>query len=86
MEEWEDVSSGWNSLMDAFYSPLRIPASGFRSCSDGSIKQQGKISYIWTGSSVKDKSRSIGIGADEPFFEQNNRAMGMAVRYVKAEK
>lgn len=87
IEEWENTSSGWNSLEDAFNSPLKISASGCRRCSDGMMtKNDGACSIVlWSCTTNENQAYSISIGATEPIIEKNNRAMGIPVRCIKAE-
>lgn len=85
IEELENTSSEWNSLKDAFNSPLRISASGYRSCSNGLINKNCRMSFLWSSSTDGNQAYSMGIGATELTTEKNNRAMGIPVRCIKAD-
>ncbi len=87
IEEWENTSLGWNSLEDAYKSPLKISASGCRRCSDGMMtKNDGACSIVlWSCTTNENQAYSISIGTTEPIIEKNNRAMGIPGRCIKAE-
>ena len=87
IEEWENTSSKWNSLLDAFNSPLRFSASGYRSCSDGMITKNNRAcsTVLWSCTTNENRAYSICISATESIIEKNNRAMGIPVRCIKAK-
>ncbi len=86
LNEWGEVISNLGSLWEAFNSPLKIPASGFRNFSDGSYQYVGKRSLIWTSSSNEDKAYSVFFGSDEAIPRLQERAMGLPVRCIQQQK
>jgi uncharacterized protein (TIGR02145 family) len=85
LEEWGEVISNFGSLWDAFNSPLKIPASGFRDFSDGSYQQIGKNCLIWTSTSSNDNSYGIFFGSDEAVPKLQKRATGLPLRCIKQD-
>ncbi|NOX47344.1 MAG: hypothetical protein GXO89_10245 [Chlorobi bacterium] len=86
LNEWGEVISNLGSLWEAFNSPLKIPASGFRNFSDGSYQQAGKRSLIWTSTSNEDKAYSVFFSSDEAIPRLQERAMGLPVRCIKQQR
>ena len=86
LNEWGDVISNLGSLWEAFNSPLKIPASGFRDSSDGSYQQTGKSSLIWT-STLNDKDAyGVLFDSDEAIPRPQKRATGLPVRCIRQKK
>src|SRR6056297_2149337 len=83
--EWEAERTSWsgNNAAGAFASPLKLPATGRRRYSDGSLSLVGSNGYYW--SSTVDDSRSLKLyfynsGATTSNY---NRAYGLSVRCIK---
>ncbi|WP_335974143.1 hypothetical protein [Gaetbulibacter jejuensis] len=75
----------WSSAdeVGAFTSILKLPASGGRSASNGSIDNVGSFGYYWSSSIIDYLSRGLRFytyGADAPSFA---RAFGFSVRCIK---
>ncbi len=86
LNEWGEVISNWGSLWEAFNSPLKIPASGFRNFSDGSYQQTGKNCLIWTSTYDNEDAYGIFLGNDEVTPKIRKRATGLPVRCIQSKK
>jgi uncharacterized protein (TIGR02145 family) len=92
-EEWHKEISSWSSenTAGAFASPLRLPSSGDRNLSDGSLGNFGIFGNYWSSSLVVGNAWYYdGISAWSMFFNFNNagtynshRARGGAIRCIK---
>jgi uncharacterized protein (TIGR02145 family) len=86
LNEWGEVISNLGSLWEAFNSPLKIPASGFRNFSDGSYQQTGKKSLIWTSTLNENDAYGIFFGSDESIPRPQKRATGLPVRCIQQKE
>jgi len=81
--EWEEAVTGWNTVTDAYNSPLKIPAAGHRSRTDGTVGGENTGAY-WSASIHDNNSRmnyfdNSSIGSFHKF-----RAWGFSVRCIEA--
>ncbi len=86
LTEWDGVISNWGSLWEAFNSPLKIPASGFRDFFDGSYQQTGKSCLIWTSTIENEDAYGVFLGSDESVVIRQKRATGLPVRCIQTKE
>lgn len=84
--EWFDAAQNWNNISDAFNSPLRISAAGYRLRTNGSLKDQGDNTYIWTSGVTGANAISMYLNPSTSGLGGNNRAHGFSVRCILDEQ
>lgn len=85
--EWEDEIKSWNSknAEGAYASPLKLPLSGIRLRSDGSLSLAGSQGYYWSNEVNADNSSAwlLVISDEAARIVDDNRADGLSVRCIK---
>ncbi len=90
--EWQDEWESWDfSLFDpgespiiaAFESPLKLPASGKRSYSNGTIYHAGERGLYWTSNANSNNSRGLWFWDNTMTPASTYRGNGYAVRCIK---
>lgn len=85
LSEWSLVWENWESVIDAYHSPLKISGSGYRRYSDGGYSSIGSASSLWTNQPNTTGSFAIGAGTSKFLTVNNNRAQGLTVRCIRDE-
>jgi hypothetical protein len=83
--EWDNVNSGggWNNGNDAWYSNLKLHASGTLKYSDGTVDRRGSIGYFWSSSQYSNSDgRSLGFGSDFSQIWGNAKSHGFNIRCI----
>jgi hypothetical protein len=75
----------WSSLnpAGAFASPLRLPVSGYRLFSDGSLNSVGTVGVYWSCTLDGAKSWVLGFDSGGANIYSDHRAYGFSVRCIK---
>jgi uncharacterized protein (TIGR02145 family) len=81
--EAERASWGTNNAAGAFGSPLKLPMSGFRDLSNGSLVSVGTFGVYWSSTVSGTNSRDLGFGSSNAGMSANGRAYGFSVRCLK---
>ena len=75
--------SSTNSSTGAFASPLKLPVSGYRSSSSGTLDLVGGVGYYWSSTVSASNSRALYFDGGNAFMNTEGRAIGFAVRCLK---
>jgi hypothetical protein len=81
--EAERASWGTNNAAGAFGSPLKLPVSGGRDGSDGSLYYVGTYGIYWSSTVSGTGSRDLGFGSGSAGMGTFTRAYGFSVRCLK---
>jgi len=85
--EWEAELSSWNStanrIDDAYASPLKLTAGGFRYQSDVSLHSVGRTGNYWSSTVWGTRAHSLNFYSDDAFMSSGYRALGYSVRCVQ---
>jgi len=79
----ERLSWGTNNAAGAFGSPLKLPMSGYRDLSDGSLNSVGTLGLYWSSTVSGTSSRDLGFNSSVAFMYTYFRAYGFSVRCLK---
>jgi len=79
----EQVSWGTSNAAGAFASPLKLPMSGFRSRSNGSLYNVGTTGYYWSSTVSGTYSRALNFNSSAATMATSIRAYGFSVRCLK---
>jgi hypothetical protein len=77
------TGSAQNNAAGAFASPLKLPMSGYRSFSSGTLGNVGTDGFCWSSTVSGTDSRFLGFGSFSAFMGNGIRADGFAVRCLK---
>lgn len=85
--EWEAERLDWtnNNSTGAFASPLKLPASGFRSRSTAQLSQLGIDGYYWSSSVSGSNAHRLRFYSNDADVLVATRANGMTIRCIKEE-
>ncbi len=72
-----------NNAAGAFASPLKLPVSGYRILSDGTLDAVGTSGLYWSSTVSGTNSRFLGFSSSNASMDTNGRALGFAVRCLK---
>jgi len=75
--------SSTNNSAGAFASPLKLPMSGFRYNSNGSLGNVGTNGYYWSSTVIGTNSRNLYFNSSNADMDTDYRALGVAVRCLK---
>ena len=75
--------SSTNSSAGAFASPLKLPMSGYRDFSDGTLNSVGSFGDYWSSTVSGTSSRLLLFNSSYAGMSASNRADGLAVRCIK---
>ena len=84
--EWEAERASWganNNAAGALASPLKLPVSGGRSSSNGTLYVVGTDGYYWSSAVSGTNSRLLGFNSSGANLYTSGRASGGAVRCLK---
>jgi len=81
--EDERVSWGTNNAAGAFASPLKLPMSGYRNSSNGSLGSVGTNGNYWSSTVSGTFSRRLYFDSSPANVDAANRAYGFSVRCIK---
>jgi uncharacterized protein (TIGR02145 family) len=83
--EWEAERTSWSSNNEtgAFASPLKLPVSGNRDHSNGSLYNVGSYGRYWSSTVDGTGSRSLYFNSSNADMRSNARARGYSVRCLK---
>ena len=81
--EAERASWGTNNAAGAFGSPLKLPMSGYRSYSNGSLGYVGTYGYYWSSTVSGTSSRYLNFSSSNAIMDTFYRAFGFSVRCLK---
>jgi uncharacterized protein (TIGR02145 family) len=83
--EWEAERQSWssNDAAGAYASPLKLPAAGLRSNSNGSLYSVGSFGVYWSSTVVGSHSRHLLFGSSNASMSSDDRAIGYSVRCLK---
>jgi uncharacterized protein (TIGR02145 family) len=81
--EAERASWGTNNAAGAFGSPLKLPLSGFRAYSNGSLYFVGTLGTYWSSTVSGTVSRSLYFNSSTALPDTGYRAYGFSVRCLK---
>jgi uncharacterized protein (TIGR02145 family) len=79
----ERLSWSANTSMGAFASPLKLPLSGYRDLSDGSLISLGDFGYYWSSTVSGTNSRDLVFVSSNALMSGSRRAYGESVRCLK---
>lgn len=83
-KEWMEVAALWDDLSDAYNSPLKITANGYRSPQDGSFGSSS--SGIYWSSGIRNQHSLVQLFATDTLYQTPyNRAYGFAVRCIQVD-
>lgn len=74
--------TGSNNAAGAFASPLKLPVSGRRSFSDGSLSSVGTAGYYWSSNDIGTDSRYLYFLSSNASMITYRRATGASVRCI----
>ena len=77
------TGSAQNNAAGAFASPLKLPMSGRRNHSNGTIYNVGTGGYYWGSTVSGTNSRGLHFNSSNAFMNTDLRASGFAVRCLK---
>ena len=75
--------SSTNNSAGAFASPLKLPMSGSRSSSNGSLDAVGTVGLYWSSTVSGTGSRYLNFSSSNANVYTDNRAYGFSVRCLK---
>ncbi|MEY3376512.1 MAG: hypothetical protein RL463_822 [Bacteroidota bacterium] len=77
--------SSWvnNNGAGAFASPLKLPLTGYRSDSNGLLREVGTFGYYWSSTVSSTNARSLSFSSSSASMNTNGRANGFSVRCIK---
>lgn len=83
--EWNTEIQSWSSIdaAGAFSSVLKLPVTGYRNRTDGSLRNVGFRGYYWSSTANDTGSMSLRITDDNANLSSNWRAYGDSVRCIK---
>jgi uncharacterized protein (TIGR02145 family) len=84
--ELEAERASWgtnNNAAGAFGSPLKLPMSGYRDSSDGSLSGFGTFGLYWSSTVSGTVSRSLDFDSSGASMYDYERAYGFSVRCIK---
>ena len=81
--EAERASWGTNNAAGAFGSPLKLPMSGYRNYSNGSLNNVGTFGYYWSSTVSGANSRYLNLDSSDASVFTDIRAYGFSVRCIK---
>jgi len=84
--EWETADAtdlGWQNNTDTYNSPLKLPSSGRRDRTDGSLFNQGTFGGYWSSTVNNTNARRLTFTDSTALMGNNNRAQGFTVRCLK---
>jgi uncharacterized protein (TIGR02145 family) len=83
--EWNAELGSWSSsnTSGAFASPLKLPSSGFRDFSTGSLRNVGSYGFYWSGSVSGTNARFLYFDSSLAYMLSHNRASGGSVRCLR---
>jgi uncharacterized protein (TIGR02145 family) len=83
--EWNQERRTWtnNNSVGAFASPLKLPLTGGRNGSGGSLIGVGSFGYYWSGSVTGSMARYLFIGSSNAGMDASDRAFGFSIRCIK---
>jgi hypothetical protein len=83
--ELDAERASWSSqnAAGAFASPLKLPVSGSRNDSNGSLYDVGTYGFYWGSTVSGANSRSRYFGSSDAFMGTSSRAFGFSVRCLK---
>jgi uncharacterized protein (TIGR02145 family) len=81
--EAERASWGTNNAAGAFGSPLKLPMSGFRDLSNGSLGLVGTAGVYWSSTVSGTDSRILDFSSSTAVMDAASRAYGLSVRCLK---
>jgi hypothetical protein len=79
----ERLSWSSNNSAGAFASPLKLPVTGYRTNSNGSLFDVGSLGYYWSSSVSSTLSRNLYFNSSLANMHSSNRAHGLSVRCLK---
>jgi uncharacterized protein (TIGR02145 family) len=83
--EWQAERQSWssNNSAGAFTSPLKLPMTGYRSFSTGSLGTVGSDGYYWSSSVDVSQTQYLRFYSTNAYVYLNARTYGFAVRCLK---
>jgi uncharacterized protein (TIGR02145 family) len=83
--EWNAERQSWgsNNAAGAFNSPLKLPVTGRREGSDGSLYTVGSYGYYWSATVGGENTRGLSFRSSDAFVRVNSRAHGFSIRCLK---
>ena len=83
--EWNAERASWssNNPTGAFASPLKLPVSGSRSLSNGSLGNVGSNGYYWSGTVNGTLAQHLYFHSGNAYVNSYYRAYGYSVRCIK---
>lgn len=83
--EWNAERSSWrsNNAASAYQSHLRLPMSGYRVHSTGSLFNVGTIGSYWSTTTAGTDAIRFGFNVSNAYTNMSYRAMGNSVRCIK---
>jgi uncharacterized protein (TIGR02145 family) len=84
--EWDTAdafNSQWNNSTDTYNSTLKLPSSGYRARTDGTLNDQGTNGYYWSSTVSGTNARDLNFNSTVANTSYNHRASGFTVRCLK---
>jgi uncharacterized protein (TIGR02145 family) len=84
--EWDTADTfnlGWDNNTEAYDSTLKLPSSGYRSRSDGTLGSQGTLGLYWSSTVSGTNASFLYFLSTVAYTTNNNRASGFTVRCLK---
>ena len=85
LAEWNtaDATTGWDNSTDTYDSALKLPSSGFRSRSNGTLYNQGTSGDCWSSSVSGTGASGLYFSSTVASTYNDHRAYGFTVRCLK---
>ena len=83
--EWNtaDTFGAWANNTDTFNSALKLPSSGYRTRTNGTLDNQGTYGYYWASTVSGTNARYLSFLSTAAHTLSLNRAHGLTVRCLK---
>lgn len=79
----ERLSWSSNNAAGAYASPLKLPLTGNRVGSNGSLSNVGTVGYYWSSTVIGTNSRFLFFSSSDAGMSIFSRAVGLSVRCIK---
>jgi uncharacterized protein (TIGR02145 family) len=85
-DEWDTADAfnpGWGNSTDTYNSTLKLPSSGFRTRTDGTLSNQGSNGSYWSSAVSGDGASNLTFNITIANTRSSTRANGFTVRCLK---
>jgi uncharacterized protein (TIGR02145 family) len=83
--EWMNELLSWSTgnADGAFASPLKLPMSGYRIPTTGSLSSLGSVGHYWSSTKYLTSSEILFFYSSDAGYSEKTRTYGLAVRCIK---